>query len=112
MGWNRKGWKDSCGGKEKTVAITPAGRQNIEGFFVPTEEPPSFTRTHKHARTHTDFDAATEDSLNKTRTCNPMGMTQKSLWGLSHDNSLMLNSIKDKQTSVDNLCKWYSAWRC
>lgn len=42
MGGNRRE-KNSCGGKERTMAIISAGRLNIEGFFIAAKVPPSCT---------------------------------------------------------------------
>lgn len=39
-GWKQKRQKDSCGGKETTTAITPAGRLNTDGTSV--------TENHTH----------------------------------------------------------------
>lgn len=101
-------WRGSC------AAVTPAGGRSAEGFPVTVEKPPSFTQTHTNTRAHTHthyyrdmdplFESATENSLSNTGTLTPACTIQKSRRGLTHDDSLMLNSPTDTQTSEDNLC--------
>lgn len=79
-------------GVEKEEARWLAGHSR--GFPAMLEKPPSLRR-HTHTQARTRSESATENILSDTRTSTPVCNKQKSQRGLSHDDPLMLNRLKD-----------------